>query len=167
MPAQATRRLPASPKPFRAKPKPDGYVFGRPTLYRPEYCAEVIRIMGDGYDLTAFAGTIDVGRETVYDWIGRFPDFRHAVEIAKSKRMLALQRKLLNTKVGVGVTAAIFALKNAAPDDWQDRYNQTTQVNVRIESVSDDELLRIAARGAKPVTIEHDESEISQHTNER
>ena len=25
-------------KPFRSKPKPEGYVFGRPTLYRPEYC---------------------------------------------------------------------------------------------------------------------------------
>jgi hypothetical protein len=123
--------------------------------------------MSEGYDLTAFAGSINVSRDAVYDWMVRWPDFHHAVQIATAKRLHALQRKLLTTKVGVGVTAAIFALKNAAPDDWQDRYNSTTNVNVRIESVSDDELMRIAARGAKPLTIEHDEGEISQQSNER
>ena len=154
----------SNPKPFRAKPKPQGYVFGRPTLYKPEYCEAVIRFMGDGYDLTAFAGSIGVSRESVYEWIGRQPDFRHAVAVAKGRRSFALQKKLLTTKVGVGVTAAIFALKNAEPDEWQDRYNTTTNVNIRIENVPDEQLMQIAARG---VTIEHDPLPISQHTDER
>jgi hypothetical protein len=153
-----------SPRPFKAKPKPAGYVFGRPTLYRPEYCEAVISFMSEGYDLTAFAGSISVSRDAVYDWMVRYPDFHHAVQVATAKRLHALQRKLLTTKVGVGVTAAIFALKNAAPDDWQDRYNSTTQVNVNIRSMPDAQLEQIAARG---LTIEHDASEIPQQSNER
>jgi hypothetical protein len=154
----------SNPKPFRAKPKPDGYVFGRPTLYRPEYCQRAIVLMGEGYDLTAFAGSIGVSRDTVYGWIEAHKDFSDAIKIAQAARLLALQRKLLTTKIGVGVTAAIFALKNAAPDDWQDRYNTETNVNVRIESLSDQQLLAIAARGR---TIEHDPTPLLQHANER
>jgi hypothetical protein len=141
-------------KPFRSKPKPEGYVTGRPTLYKPEYCQAVIDCMAQGYDLTAFAGTVDVARETVYDWIGRFPEFRHAVNIARAKRLLALQTKLLTTKAGVGVTAAIFALKNAAPDEWQDRYYTETKVNVSIDQYSDADLLAIIARADTPALIE-------------
>jgi hypothetical protein len=36
------RRRDRYSKPFRSKPKPEGYVFGRPTLYRPEYCQRAI-----------------------------------------------------------------------------------------------------------------------------
>jgi hypothetical protein len=141
------------PKPFKAKPKPEGYTFGRPTLYRPEYCQSVIDLMGKGYDLTAFAGYIGVDRNAIYEWMVRHNDFGDAVRIARNKRSFALQEKLLTTKQGVGVTAAIFALKNAEPEDWQDRYNTQTEVTLRIEKLSDAQLQEIAARGMK--TIEH------------
>jgi hypothetical protein len=145
------------PRPFKAKPKPEGYVFGRPTLYRPEYCQKAIELMGQGYDLTAFAGSIGVSRESIYAWIEAQPDFRHAVNIGRNARSFALQKKLLKTSMGVGVTAAIFALKNAEPTDWQDRYNTTTEVNIRIEKLSDAQLNEIAARGMR--TIEHKRAE--------
>jgi hypothetical protein len=64
-----------------------------------------------------------------------------------------LETKLLTTKMGVGVTAAIFALKNADPDEYKDMYNQQTEVTLRIEKLSDTQLQEIAARGMK--TIEH------------
>jgi hypothetical protein len=147
-----SRRNLCNPKPFRAKPQ--GYVFGRPTLYKPEYCDLVISVMGDGYDLSAFAGTISVSRNAVYEWMKAHADFRDAVEIGKARRLFALQHKLLNTQIGVGVTAAIFALKNADPENWQDRYNTTTEVNVRIETVSDEQLLAIASQRVQPLAIE-------------
>jgi hypothetical protein len=134
----------------RDQSKPEGYVFGRPTLYRPEYCQQVIEVMSEGLDLAGFAGTISVSIDAVYDWMARWPDFYQAVKVARTKRLLFLQRKLLNTKQGVGVTAAIFALKNADPETWQDRYNVQTQTTVRIEHVSDEQLLEIAT-GAKPM----------------
>ncbi len=146
-------RFGCNPRPFRSKPKPEGYVTGRPTLYKREYCQAVIDCMAKGYDLTAFAGTVDVARETVYDWIGRFPEFRHAVNVARAKRVLALQTKLLTTKAGVGVTAAIFALKNAAPDEWQDRYYTETKVHVSIDQMPDADLWAIIEAN-KPALIE-------------
>jgi hypothetical protein len=52
------------------------------------------------------------------------------------------------------VTAAIFALKNADPTEWQDRYYTETKVNVSIEKMSDAELLTIAAKARTPALIE-------------
>src|SRR5258705_12611780 len=61
-----------------------------------------------------------------------------------------LEAKLPATSQGVGVTAAIFALKNADPDEWQDRYHTETRVNVSIHQMSDAELIAIAS-GTKPM----------------
>ena len=60
--------------------------------------------------------------------------------MGRAARVAALEAKLLSTSQGVGVTAAIFALKNADPDEWQDRYYTDTRVNVSIEQMSDEEL---------------------------
>jgi hypothetical protein len=157
----------SDPKPFRAKPKPEGYVTGRPSLYKPEYCEAVIDFMSEGYDLTAFAGSIRVSRRTVYEWMDAHADFSHAVEIARCARSYAFQRKLITTKIGVGVTAAIFGLKNAEPEDWQDRYNTTTDVNVRIEQLSDEQLDAIIAQHMRSGSIEHDVTPQLTHADER
>jgi hypothetical protein len=120
--------------------------------------------MGEGYDLTAFAGSIGVSRDIVYDWQERYREFRLAVKAGHAARLMALQHKLLNTHIGVGVTAAIFALKNAAPDDWQDRYNTETKITHKIEQVSDSELLAIINQHR---TIEHDPQPMLQHVDQR
>jgi hypothetical protein len=78
----------------------------------------------------------------------------HAINMGRAARVAALEAKLLTTPTGVGVTAAIFALKNADPDEWQDRYNTETKVNVSIEHVSDAELLAIIAKAHTPGLIE-------------
>ena len=118
-------------------PKPGGYVFGRPTLYRPEYCQRAIEFMGQGYSVTALAGELQIAKETIYGWIREHADFMHAINTGRAARVAALEAKLLTTSQGVGVTAAIFALKNADPDEWQDRYQTETKVNVSIEKVPD------------------------------
>ena len=52
------------------------------------------------------------------------------------------------------MTAAIFALKNADPDEWQDRYYTQTKVNVSIDQMSDADLLAIIAKADTPALIE-------------
>ena len=148
------RRRDRYSKPFRSKPKPEGYVFGRPTLYRPEYCQRAIEFMGQGYSVTALAGELQIAKETIYGWIREHADFMHAINMGRAARVAALEAKLLSTSQGVGVTAAIFALKNADPDEWQDRYHTETKVNVSIEQMSDEELLAIIAGARTPVLIE-------------
>ena len=63
---------------------------GRPSKYRPEYCGLVQEYMGQGYSLTAFAGSIGCGRGTVYEWEASIPAFYEAVNIARAKRVFKL-----------------------------------------------------------------------------
>ena len=148
------RRRDRYSKPFRSKPKPEGYVFGRPTLYRPEYCKRAIEFMGQGYSVTALAGHLGVTKNAVYEWMAAHRDFGDAINRGRAARVAALEAKLLTTSQGVGVTAAIFALKNADPDEWQDRYNTESTVNVRVERIPDHELMRIASTARAPLLIE-------------
>jgi len=66
------------------KPKPEGYVFGRPTLYRPEFCEMLIEHCREGGSIEAFAGTIMVSIDALYDWFDKHEDFRHAKKIGYS-----------------------------------------------------------------------------------
>src|SRR6266850_1123420 len=112
------RRADRHSKPFRSKPKPEGYVFGRPTLYRPEYCQMVIDKMAQGFSLTAFAGTIGVSKNAVYEWIRAHADFGDAVSRARPARTLWLETKLMRSREGAEAAATIFALRNADPEEW-------------------------------------------------
>jgi hypothetical protein len=159
------RRADRYSKPFRSKPKPEGYVFGRPTLYRPEYCQRAIDFMGQGYSVTALAGHLGMSKDAIYDWINHYPDFCHAINIGRAARVAALEAKLLTTSQGVGVTAAIFALKNAEPEEWQDRYNTTAEVNVDIKKLTDEQIYAMLAK--RGYTIEHDAAPQLTRSNER
>ena len=94
---------------------------GRPSKYSEAYRGEVISAGEEGLSLTAFAGIIGVARSTINEWINKHPDFSEAVKIHAAKRTLFLERGLLSSDQGPKVTARIFALKNAAPEEWKDK----------------------------------------------
>lgn len=94
---------------------------GRPTKYDPKYCREVIEYMSQGLSLTAFAGSIRVHRGTINEWMAAYPEFSEAVKIGQGCRTECLEKGLLALDVGPMVTARIFALKNAAPEEWRDK----------------------------------------------
>lgn len=96
-------------------------MIGRPTKYREAYCNEVIETMATGLSLTAFAGDIGVSRDTVNEWQHVYPEFSDAVKVGKAKRTLALERGMFAADSGPQVTARIFALKNADPDEWREK----------------------------------------------
>ncbi len=99
---------------------------GRPTLYEPEFCAQVVAYMAKGFSLTAFAGHIRVARETIYEWARVHPEFSDAVKVAMGCRVEVLEEGLLDTSMpSPQITARIFALKNASPQDWRDRHEHT------------------------------------------
>ena len=85
--------------------------------------------MATGLSLTAFAGEIGVARSTINEWIDNQPEFSEAVKIAKAKRTLALERGMLSAESGPAVTARIFALKNADPDEWRDKQHVEHEVS--------------------------------------
>jgi hypothetical protein len=119
---------------------------GQPTKYRPEYCGLLIEATHrEGISLTAFAGLIRVGRETVYGWISAHSEFSDAAARAKAIRALYLERKLLRSRKGAETTAAVFALKNACPDEWRDvRHTEHTHA-ISPRMLTDQQLEAIAA----------------------
>lgn len=56
-----------------------------PYKYKSEYCQAVIDFMGMGYSFDAFAGFIEVNRDTLFDWRKKYPEFQESVEIARNK----------------------------------------------------------------------------------
>lgn len=94
---------------------------GRPSKYKDVYCNEVIETMATGLSLTAFAGEIGVARSTINEWMGNHPEFSEAVKIGQAKRVRYLERTMLDGDAGPKITARIFALKNADPEEWRDK----------------------------------------------
>lgn len=94
---------------------------GRPTKYQPRFCDLVIEDGKKGLSLTAFAGGIGVDRSTINEWMAAHPEFSQAVKEHQAARTRHLEETLLSSDQGPRVTARIFALKNAAPDEWRDK----------------------------------------------
>ena len=92
---------------------------GRPVEYRPEFCQACIDFMGQGFSLTAFAGSIGFCGETMTAWQATYPEFSKAVRMGRAARLQWLERGLHKAE-GAQVTAKIFALKCACPDEWRD-----------------------------------------------
>jgi transposase len=80
---------------------------GRPTDYKPEYCAEAIDYIGHGKSKEAFAGHIGVAVSTVYLWLDKHPEFSEAVKRgeAMSQDQVEINKRLLeqlaNAKMGM------------------------------------------------------------------
>jgi hypothetical protein len=128
---------------------------GRPTDYRPEYCALVIEYMAQGYSLTAFAGTIRQARDTMYAWIRAHREFSDAVNRGRAARVAWLETKLLTARRGGEVAASIFALKNADPVEWKEVRDVRHRHTLATETLSDAELYAIASgRTLGETTIE-------------
>ena len=96
---------------------------GRPTLYKPAYCEEVVHHLGEGYTLASFAGIIGASRQTVYDWADAHPEFLDAIKKGRAKGQHIWEQRLAKQAIdGAGNTAAIiFAMKNLYQDDWADK----------------------------------------------
>ncbi len=110
---------------------------GRPTDYDPAYCQVVIDKMGEGFSKTAVAGFIGVCRNTLLNWTETHPEFLRAVKVGEAMRTMKLEDDLLSMSEGPRVTARIFALKNAAPEEWRDKHEVEHQGGLTISLPAD------------------------------
>jgi hypothetical protein len=94
---------------------------GRPTDYTQELGEEILALMDTGLSLAAAAAACNVHRQRVYDWEAKHPEFSDSIKLGRAKRQLFLERRLLSATDGPVVTSSIFALKNAAGEDWRDK----------------------------------------------
>jgi hypothetical protein len=116
------------------KPKPIGYIFGRPTDYEPRFCEMLIKHMAEGYSFESFAAEVMSTKKTLYSWAERHPDFLNSKEIGTD-----LSRKyweklgknhILNVTMGgdekvksksLNSSVWIFNMKNRFPQEWRDK----------------------------------------------
>lgn len=132
--------------------------------WKPEYCDLMIEFMDRGYSLKAFAGEIGVDQTTMTEWGRTYPDFEQALQIARAKRCKFWETKLIDIAEGGdgNVAAPIFALKNANPEEFGERFAVPTD-GTALGILADDTglaravaflLHRASAKTPEPLTIE-------------
>lgn len=120
---------------------------GRPTLYKPNYGEGMISLMATGLSLTAAAAELGFHRDTIYAWEAAHPEFSDALKLARGKRVLSLERGLLEAKDGPTVTSRIFALKNADREEWRDK--QDVETTLKADDTIAALMERIALNGKR------------------
>ena len=118
---------------------------GRPTKYDDKYCEEIIDFMSKGYSIEAFAGHIGIAKDTLYNWVKKYPQFSDAKKIAESKARLVWDKFLMNQFTGAAnlpfnSTAWVFTMKNRF--GWRDRQEvelPDISVDLNYKLVEDDE----------------------------
>ena len=124
------------------KPKPDGYLFGRPTLYKPEYCDMLISHMEKGFSFRSFAGVIRVDFDTLYEWDRTHRDFSDAKKIGHGLQLVYDENMLDDLSRGNhGKSASsathIFKMKNC--HKWVDKVeSEVTTREIKINIDKDD-----------------------------
>jgi transposase len=114
--------------------KPDDYVFGRPTKYKPEFCGQLIAHMKLGYSFKSFGSNVNVTCSTLDEWVKNYPDFSVAKQQGKMHERAVWEK--IHTKCAItgqgNAAAIIWAQKNKFPEDYKER-NEPAQINVNTQ----------------------------------
>lgn len=124
-----------SPKPKKAKPKPKPLSSSTPkrgvSKYDPSFPEALIKHSGKLYGtLTRFAAKIGVHVDTLEDWARKYPEFKEAKLVAKTRQEAVMEKLGLKGMIGrhqsFHVAGWIFYMKarfgwnDAGPNDQDD-----------------------------------------------
>lgn len=97
---------------------------GRPPKYKKEYCDMLVSHMAEGLSFESFAGILSTTKETLYNWVEKYPEFLY------SKRVGTQKCRIYYEKAGIqGMTAKIpffndriwrLQMINRFRDEWID-----------------------------------------------
>ena len=100
---------------------------GRPTKYKPEMCADVVRLMGEGLSKRACCGEFGITEETLYAWAREKAEFSEALKKGEQACARWWERKgrdAVDGKIeGFNATAFVWMTKNVLK--WTDRMEHT------------------------------------------
>jgi hypothetical protein len=127
---------------------------GRPSLYDPRYCDEVIVHMEQGYSLASFSDYILVNRDTIHEWTRVHPDFSDAVARGKAARLKFWEKLGIEVAQtggnGSQATMVIFGLKNMGSDEWRDKQEVTHSGQLSLTSLVEASMKTIEGRIIEP-----------------
>jgi hypothetical protein len=130
---------------------------GHPTLYKPEYCEQMIAHCKQGYSFDSFAGKLLISRETLYNWRKEHTEFFDAANISKEACRTFWETVGRNGVMGMreitiaGETKELgafnggswqFVMKNFFRDEWSDTYVQRNEGIVQTHELSDEDWWR-------------------------
>jgi hypothetical protein len=102
---------------------------GRHSLYKPEYCQQVVDDMKNGFTIAAFAGSIGTNRQTLINWQEANPDFKDAVARGKAAQLRWWEERahrIVEGQGGPGASAmACFGLSNLGDGEWRNKQDLT------------------------------------------
>ena len=106
--------------------KPQGYVFGRPTDYRPEMCEQVIEWGKLGKSRAWIASELGVCKRTLDVWAEKHTDFLSALSLAKTFEQRWWEDKGQEHIAAQVFQSAMWGRSMAArfPDDWRETSRQ-------------------------------------------
>jgi len=160
------RRMDIPPdQPFTEAPSVEGAIVlapernlgGRPSKYLAEYCEAIIEHAERGASLVSFAGSIRVAKATLNNWAAEHPDFAEAMQTAKAIAAHWWEERMRRIADGGGgpgaATVTIFALKNFAGEDWQDKSTHEHTGRITHAPLTYDEAIEEAARRGLPRSV--------------
>jgi hypothetical protein len=129
---------------------------GRPSLYDPKYCDDVIRMGKEGFSVIEMAAEIGVSRNTLEtNWTEAHPEFLEAFTHAMQCSQAWWERAGRVGMLENNINAPIWSRSMAArfPRDWREvkgteltgKDGGPVQVHKRAVELSDEELAAIAA----------------------
>ena len=115
----------SSPKKAAATKHPGG----RPTIYRPEMCQQLIEAMAGGHSAEAGAAKIGISARSVYEWQKLHPEFLQAIQEGRHRALLFWEERAIAIAHGKPGNAQLvtLALKNRsrAASGWHHDVQKT------------------------------------------
>ena len=104
------------------KEKPEGYIFGRPTDYRPEYCQRVVGMGAQGMSRAEIAANLRCGKASIQRWEAAHEDFRAAMAYAKTLEQAWWEKEGRENLKAQHFQASMWSRSMGArfPDDWRE-----------------------------------------------
>ncbi len=133
-------------------PKPEGYLFGRPTSYTPDMPERVLTwlselkdtvelmTVGEGIapvmrpvvklpSAAALAGFLNVTKSTLYDWAEKYPDFSYALKRVHEEQ----ERRLLDCGLNGNYNSTISKLVLSSNHGYREKEEKNVNMNLKAE----------------------------------
>ena len=129
---------------------------GPESLYREEFCEEIIDLMSQGYTFAACAGFLGVSYETLLNWRDRHPALARVWargKVARAYRWESCALDVVRTGgTGGQVTMIIRGLQSLGLDEWRDKQEIKHSGAISLASLVESSLKNITPR--QPIEIE-------------
>jgi hypothetical protein len=106
---------------------------GRPTLYQPEFCDDVIALGKEGKSLAQMCAHFDIARSTIDAWAEANAEFSEALNRAKTHCQAWWEEKGMSGMEKPGFNAAVW--KKSMEARFRDDYTERKEVNGSLAAV--------------------------------